>query len=121
VGGVLGVSLIIIVIAWWLGRRGMGDAQSASLYYERMVRGGTRWGCKMELAHTPNEYASKLSASINNFEADQLVNRITDAYVGERFGNKNPARFQPDFAWRDLRPTLTRWGVAQIWRRLWGA
>jgi hypothetical protein len=121
VGGVLGVSLIIIVVAWWLGRRRMGDAQSSALYYERMVRRGNWWGCEMEPTHTPNEYASKLSALINDEEADRLVNRITDAYVGERFGNKNPARFQPDFAWRDLRPTLSRWGVAHMWRRLWGA
>jgi hypothetical protein len=121
VGSVLGVSLVIIVIAWWLGRRRMGDIQSASLYYERMVQRGNWWGCKMEPTHTPNEYASKLSASINDEAADRLVNRITDAYVGERFGNKNPARFQPDFAWRDLRPTLARWGVIHIWRRLWGS
>ena len=66
---------------------------------------------------TPNEYATKLSTAIDDLEAGRLVNRITDAYVGERFGHKNPARFQPDFAWRDLRPTLTRWGITRIWRR----
>jgi transglutaminase-like putative cysteine protease len=121
VGGVLGVSLIIIVIAWWMGRRSMGDAQSASLYYERMVRRGNWWGCEMEPTHTPNEYASKLSTSINDEEAGRLVHRITDAYVGERYGKKNPSRFQPDFAWRDLRPTLSRWGIVHVWRRLWGA
>ena len=75
----------------------------------------------MTLADTPHEYAARLSLSIDDPESERLVDRITNAYVGERYGHKNPARFQPDFAWRDLRFPLTRWGVGQRWRRLWGA
>ncbi len=119
VGGVLGVSLLIIFLAWWQGRRRMDEERPAALYYERMVRRGSFGGCKMELPDTPHEYATRLSASINDPEPERLVARITNAYVGERYGNKNPARFQPDFAWRDLRAPLTRWGIVQMWRRLW--
>jgi transglutaminase-like putative cysteine protease len=120
VGGVLGVSLVIILLAWWQGRRKMDEEHPAAIYYERMLRGGTLGGCKMELPDTPNEYATRLSASMGDPDSGRLVSRITSAYVGERYGDKNPARFQPDFAWRDLRFPLTRWGVAQMWRRLWG-
>jgi hypothetical protein len=120
VGGVLGISLAIIVIAWWQGRRRMDEIRPARAYYERMVRRGTRFGCEMKLADTPNEYASTLSASIDDEEGEKLVSRITNAYVGERYGDKNPARYQPDFAWRDLRAILTRWGIRRLWQRLWG-
>jgi hypothetical protein len=121
VGGVLGVSLVIILLAWWQGRRRMDEEHPAAIYYERMVRRGDFGGCKMELPDTPNEYGSRLSALIGDPESGRLVARITNAYVGERYGQKNPARFQPDFAWRDLRSPLTRWGIAQLWRRLWSA
>jgi transglutaminase-like putative cysteine protease len=121
VGGVLGVSLVIILLAWWLGRRRMDEEHPAAIYYERMVRRGTFAGFRMQLPDTPHEYAARLSTSLNDPESDRLVGRITDAYVGERYGNKNPARFQPDFAWRDLRGPLGRWTAAQLWRRLWGA
>jgi transglutaminase-like putative cysteine protease len=121
VGGVLGVSLVIVLLAWWQGRRRMDEERPAALYYERMVRRGSFGGCKMEVPDTPNEYGARLSASIADPESERLVARITRAYVGERYGQKNPARFQPDFAWRDLRAPLTRWTVGQLWRRLWGA
>jgi hypothetical protein len=120
VGGVLGVSLVIILLAWWQGRRRMGEEQPAALYYDRMVRRAGFWGCQMELPDTPNEYATRLTTSIDDLEAGQLVARITNAFVSERYGHKNPARFQPDFAWRDLRAPLVRWGIARRWRRLWG-
>jgi transglutaminase-like putative cysteine protease len=120
VGGVLTASLAIILVAWWLGRRQMDEERAASIYYDRMVRRGGRWGCKMQLSHTPNEYADQLSTSLADVEGERLVHRITNAYVGERYGQKNPGRYQPDFAWRDLRPMLTRWGIGQTWRRLWG-
>lgn len=121
VGGVLGVSLAIILLAWWQGRRRMDEEQPAALYYERMVRRASFAGCTMALADTPHEYAARLSGSMDDPDSERLVGRITNAYVGERYGQKNPARFQPDFAWRDLRSPLTRWSVAQLWRRLWGA
>ena len=98
----------------------MDEVRPARTYYDRMIRRGDWYGCKMQPAHTPNEYGATLSASIQNEDADDYVRRITYAYVGERYGNKNPARYQPDFAWRDLRPILTRWGIRQLWRRLWG-
>jgi transglutaminase-like putative cysteine protease len=120
VGGVLGVSTLIILLAWWQGRRRMDEERPAALYYERMVRRGGFGGVKMELPDTPNEYARRLSTSMDDLESERLVARITNAYVGERYGNKNPARFQPDFAWRDLRAPLTRWGIVQNWRHLWG-
>lgn len=120
IGGVLGVSLVIILIAWWFGRRQMNELRAAQIYYERMVRRGDWWGCKMRLYDTPNEYADRLSDSLADPDGDKLVHRITDAYVGERFGRKNPGRYQPDFAWRDLRSKLTRWGIKRAWRRLWG-
>ena len=120
VGGVLGISIVIVVIAWWQGRRRMDEVRPARAYYERMVRRGTRFGCEMKLADTPHEYASTLSSSIGDEDGERLVSRITSAYVGERYGNKNPARYQPDFAWRDLRAILTRWGIRQLWQRLWG-
>ena len=75
----------------------------------------------MQLSHTPNEYGAQLSSSLDDEDGERLVSRITDAYVGERYGDKNPARYQPDFAWRDLRPLLTRWGIGQLWRGLLGA
>jgi hypothetical protein len=120
IGGVGSIALLIILIAWWQGRRRMDEIRPARAYYERMVRRGDWFGCKMQLFYTPNEYATQLSTSLDHEEGEKLVSRITDAYVGERYGNKNPARYQPDFAWRDLRPLLTRWGIAQLWRRLWG-
>ncbi|MBN1642803.1 MAG: hypothetical protein JXA09_16320 [Anaerolineae bacterium] len=120
VGGVLGVAIVIILIAWWQGRRQMDEVRPARTYYDRMIRRGDWFGCKMQPAHTPSEYGAKLSAAIRREDANDLVRRITYAYVGERYGNKNPARYQPDFAWRDLRPILTRWGIRQLWRRLWG-
>lgn len=119
VGGVLGVSLVIIGFAWWQGRKRMQEARPAGLYYERMVTQANWWGCTIEPSYTPNEYATRLSSAVSDDEGDRLIRRITDAYVGERYGNKNPARYQPDFAWRDLRSILTRWGVGQIWHRLW--
>ena len=103
-----------------MGRRQMDEVKPARAYYERMTRRGDRLGCKIALADTPNEYAARLSFSLKSEEGSGLVSRITNAYVGERYGNKNPARYQPDFAWRDLRPILTRWGIGQLWRRLWG-
>ena len=121
VGGVLGVSLAIILLAWWQGRRRMDEERPAALYYERMVRRASFAGCTMALADTPHEYATRLSGSMDDADSERLIGRITNAYVGERYGQKNPARFQPDFAWRDLRPPLARWSVAQLWRRLWGA
>jgi hypothetical protein len=121
VGGVLGIGLAIVLVAWWQGRRRMDEVRPARAYYERLVRRGDWYGCKMQPANTPNEYASKLSTSLRNEDGEKLVYRLTDAYVGERYGDKNPARYQPDFAWRDLRPLLARWGVGQLWRRLWGA
>jgi transglutaminase-like putative cysteine protease len=120
IGIVAGVSLLVIVIAWILGRREMDQVRPAAVYYERMVRRGSRWGCRTVLAQTPNEYATQLSTAIQDEEAGRLVHRIANAYVGERYGHKNPARYQPDFAWRDLRSILTRWGIAHRWRRLWG-
>ncbi len=120
IGGIAGISLVIILIAWWQGRRQMDEVRPARVYYDRMTRRGERYGCRMQPHNTPNEYATKLSRSIDDEDGDKLVGRIADAYVGERYGNKNPARYQPDFAWRDLRPILTRWGVGQLWRRLWG-
>jgi hypothetical protein len=121
VGGVLGVGMIIVLSAWWQGRRRMDEVRSASTYYGRMVRRVDRWGYKMKPYHTPNEYADQLSASIADPEGKRLVHRITDAYVGERFGQKDPACYQPDFAWRDLRPVLTRWGIRQLWHRVQSA
>ncbi|MBL7201251.1 MAG: transglutaminase domain-containing protein [Anaerolineae bacterium] len=118
VGAVLGVSFVVILIAWWLGRRQMDEDRPARTYYERMVRQGNWWGCEMESYHTPYEYAAKLSALLRHPDGERLIKRIADAYVGERYGQKNPARHQPDFAWRDLRPLLTRWGIRQSWRRL---
>jgi hypothetical protein len=118
VGGVLGVSLFIILVAWWQGRRQIDPEHPAATYYERMLRGGRIGGIQMQVADTPNEYGTKLSASMNDFESERLVMRITNAYVGERYGGKNSARFQPDFAWRDLRSPLARWSLAQFWRRL---
>lgn len=115
---VIAISLIVILIAWWQGRRRMSEERPARTYYERMVRQAGWWGLRMEPAQTPNEYAFQLSTSIGSEEARELVDRITDAYVGERFGKKNPARYQPDFAWRDLRPTLVRWGIGHLWRVL---
>jgi hypothetical protein len=120
IGGVGSIAILIILVAWWQGRRRMDEIRPARAYYERMVRRGDWFGCKMKLFYTPNEYATQLSTSIDHEEGGKLVSRITDAYVWERYGNKNPARYQPDFAWRDLRPLLTRWGIAQLWRRLWG-
>jgi transglutaminase-like putative cysteine protease len=120
IGGVAGVALLIIVIAWFLGRREMDQVRPASVYYERMVRRGSRWGCRTMPTQTPNEYARQLSTAIQDVEADRLVHRIAHAYVGERYGHKNPARWQPDFAWRDLRSILVRWGIAHRWKRLWG-
>jgi transglutaminase-like putative cysteine protease len=121
VGGVLGVSLAIILLAWWQGRRRMDEEHPAAIYYERMVRRGSFAGLTMELPDTPHEYAARLSSSIADPESDRLVGRITNAYVDERYGDKNPARYQPDFAWRDLRGPMSRWTLAQLWRRLWGA
>jgi len=120
IGGIAGISLAIILIAWWQGRRQMDEVRPARVYYDRMTRRGEWYGCQMQPHNTPNEYAIKLSQSIDDEDGDRLVGRIADAYVGERYGNKNPARYQPDFAWRDLRPILTRWGIGQFWRRLWG-
>jgi len=119
IGGIAGISLVIILIAWWQGRRQMDEVRPARIYYDRMTRRGEWYGCQMQPHNTPNEYAIKLSRSIGDKDGDRLVGRIADAYVGERYGNKNPARYQPDFAWRDLRPILTRWGIGQLWRRLW--
>ena len=119
VGGVLGVSVVIILGAWWQGRRRMDEVRSAGTYYERMVRRADQWGYKMKPYHTPNECAALLSASIADPEGKRLIHRITDAYVGERFGQKDPARYRPDFAWRDLRPVLTHWGIRQFWRGVW--
>ena len=121
VGGVAAVSLLIIVAAWWYGRRQADELRAAHVYYERMVRRAGWWGCKIEPHNTPHEYAARLSSSLADEEGERLVWRITNAYVGERFGKKNPARYQPDFAWRDLRPILTRWGMSRLWRRLWSA
>jgi transglutaminase-like putative cysteine protease len=118
VGGVLAVSALIIVVAWWMGRRKESGLQPASLYYERMVSQANWWGCKMRPFDTPNEYAVQLATSLGDAESARLIHRIADAYVGERYGNKNAARYQPDFAWRDLRSPLTRWGIGQIWHRL---
>ena len=120
IGGVGAVSIVIILVAWWLGRRQMDEVRPARAYYERMTQRGEWFGCKMALADTPNEYGAKLSSSLNDGEGKSLVSRIVNAYVSERYGNKNPARYQPDFAWRDLRGTLNRWGIGQLWRRLWG-
>ncbi|HUT18183.1 MAG TPA: transglutaminaseTgpA domain-containing protein [Anaerolineae bacterium] len=120
IGGVAAVSIVIVLVAWWMGRRQMDEVRPARAYYERMTRRGDWLGCKMALADTANEYAAKLSSSLKSEEGSGLVSRITTAYVGEQYGNKNPARYQPDFAWRDLRPILTRWGIGQLWRRLWG-
>ena len=111
--------LAVIAGAWWLGRRRIEDERVASSYYESMVRQASWWGAKMQPVDTPNEYADHLSGSIGHEDGDRLVHRITDAYVGERYGHKNPARYQPDFAWRDLRPILTRWGIGNLWKRLW--
>ena len=61
-----------------------------------------------------------LSLETMSNKIERLVHRIANAYVGERYGQKNPARYQPDFAWRDLRLALTRWGIAHRWKRLWG-
>lgn len=119
IGGVLAISIVIILIAWWQGRRKMDEVKPARAYYEAMLRTGDLYGSKMELWHTPNEYATQLSSSIHNEDGTNLISRITHAYVGERYGNKNPARYQPDFAWRDLRPILTRWGIGRLWHRLW--
>ena len=120
IGGVAAVSIVIILIAWWIGRRQMDEVRPARAYYDRMTRRGDWFGCNMALADTPNEYAARLSSSLKSEEGDALISRITNAYVSERYGAKNPARYQPDFAWRDLRPILTRWGIGQLWRRLWG-
>jgi hypothetical protein len=119
VAGVLGASVAIILIAWWQGRRRMDEERPAGMYYERMVRQASWMGCQMQLAHTPNEYAARLSTALADPEGGRLVQRITDAYVGEQFGKKNPARYQPDFAWRDLRPRLLRWGIGNLWKQLW--
>jgi len=119
VGLVLAASLVIIGGAWWLGRRRSEEERAAEIYYDHMVRRGSWFGCRMQPWYTPNEYAAQLATSLGDKDADRLVRRITDAYVGERYGNKNPARYQPDFAWRDLRPILTRWGIGNTWRRLW--
>jgi hypothetical protein len=119
IGGIAGISLVIILIAWWQGRRQMDEVRPARVYYDRMTRRGEWYGCEMQPYNTPNEYANKLSRSIGDEDGNKLVGRIADAYVGERYGNKNPARYQPDFAWRDLRPILSRWGIGQLWRRLW--
>lgn len=120
VAAVLGIGIVVVLIAWWRGRREMDEVRPAHIYYARLVRRGNWYGCKMQLAHTANEYGAKLSAAVADEEGEQLIGRITDAYVGERYGGRNPARYQPDFAWRDLRPILTRWGIGQLWRRLWG-
>jgi transglutaminase-like putative cysteine protease len=120
IGGVLGVSVLIIVFAWWQGRKKMDEIRPARAYYERMIRRGDWFGCKMRVFYTPNEYATELASSMNSEESTRLVSRITNAYVGERYGNKNPGRYQPDFAWRDLRPMMTRWGLRQFWCKLWG-
>jgi hypothetical protein len=120
VGIVSGVSLLVILAAWFLGRRQMDQTRPAAVYYERMVRRGSRWGCRTMPTQTPNEYALQLSTAIRDVEAGRLVHRIANAYVSERYGHKNPARYQPDFAWRDLRTTLIRWGIAHRWQRLWG-
>jgi transglutaminase-like putative cysteine protease len=119
VGGVLGVSLAIILLAWLQGRRKIDEEHFAAMYYERMVRRADFGGCRMERADTPNEYAIRLNTLLDDPDSERLVARITNAYVGERYGQKNPARFQPDFAWRDLRAPLIRWGMAERWRRLW--
>jgi len=119
IGGVLAVSAVIIAAAWWFGRRRMEETRPAGAYYETMVRRGDRWGCKIEPFYTPNEYARQLSSALADSDGEKLVFRITEAYVGERYGNKNPARYQPDFAWRDLRPILARWGIRNSWNRLW--
>jgi transglutaminase-like putative cysteine protease len=121
VGGVLAVSLVIILGAWWLGRRQMDELKPAGVYYDHMVRQADWWGCKILPSYTPNEYATKLSTSIDDSDADKLIHRITLAFVGEQFGKKNPGRYQPNFAWRDLRPVLTRWGIRNTWRRLFSA
>jgi hypothetical protein len=120
IGGVAAVSVVIILVAWWMGRRQMDEVRPARAYYERMTRRGEWFGCEMALADTPNEYGAKLASSLRNKEGSTLISRITNAYVSERYGSKNPARYQPDFAWRDLRGILNRWGLGQLWRRLWG-
>ncbi len=119
IGAVAAVSLLIIVGAAWLGRNQAKEGQPADTYYERMVRQAGWWGLKMQPAQTPHEYATLLAAQLADIETSRLVFRITDAYVGERFGKKNPARYQPDFAWRDLSPSLWRWGVGHWWRQQW--
>ncbi len=119
VGGIVLIGVLIIAGAWWLGRRQMSEERPAQAYYEKMVKQGTWWGLAMQPAQTPNEYGYTLSAEMSNSDAAKLVERITMAYVGERFGKKNPARFQPDFAWRDLRTVLFRWGIGHRWRKLW--
>jgi transglutaminase-like putative cysteine protease len=111
VGGVLAAGVALILIAWWIGRRRMDVERPAGVYYESMVRQAGWWGQKWRSTHTPNEFGGQLATSLADEEGDRLVHRITNAYVGERYGKKNPARYQPDFAWRDLRPMLTRWGI----------
>ncbi|MBN1933827.1 MAG: hypothetical protein JW934_04130 [Anaerolineae bacterium] len=119
VGGIVLIGALIIVAAWWLGRRQMNEDRPAQTFYEKMIKRGTWWGLPMQPAQTPNEYGYTLAAELGDVDATRLVERITMAYVGERFGKKNPARFQPDFAWRDLRSMLFRWGIGYRWRKLW--
>ncbi|MBN1583337.1 MAG: hypothetical protein JXA89_21690 [Anaerolineae bacterium] len=123
IGGVVLISVAIILLAWWQGRRQLSEERPAYTFYEKMVRRASWWGLKMEPVQTPNEYAHQLSTAIavetGDFDAGKLIGRITEAYVGERFGKKNPGRFQPNFAWRDLRPILSRWGLGYMWKKTW--
>jgi len=98
----------------------MNEERPAHTYYERMVRQAGWWGFRMQLAQTPNEFASGLALSIADPDGTKLIHRIVNAYVSERFGHKNPSRYQPNFAWRDLRLMLLRWGVGHRWKQLWG-
>jgi len=119
VGGIVLIGMLIILFAWWLGRRQMDVEHPAQTFYEKMIRQASWWGMPMLPAQTPNEYAYALAGEIGDPEAARLIERITMAYVGERYGHKNPARFQPEFAWRDLRSMLLRWGIGYRWRKLW--
>ena len=119
VGGLLAIGVAVVLVAWWQGRKRMNEIKPAHAYHERMVRRADWWGCKTKPYYTAHEYAARLAAALANPDGERLIYRITNAYVGERFGNKNPARHQPSFAWRDLRPILNRWGIRNLWRRLW--
>ncbi len=114
--GILMLGLVALLFFWLRGMRGLTPAGQ---FYAKLHRGAGWGGVRRQPWMTPHEYANSIGDTVPGSRAPATF--LTDLYVQETYGNKEPAQtdiLRARQAWLRLRGTLLKHVVLRM--RPWG-